>query len=242
MPLIDTHVHLHFPEFQSDLDQVVERARTQGVKFFVNIGTDLASSRKSIELAERFDFVYATVGIHPHDVKDQTPEEMCELAGLAKHPKVVAIGEVGLDFYRNLSPENVQRKFIVQFFDMAKQADLPLILHIRDAYQEMIGLLKSHFKPPIRAVSHCFSGTCDIMEKLLDLGLYISFAGPVTYKKNDALREVARACPLERILMETDAPFLAPQDHRGKRNEPAFLVETARRIADLKGISMEELS
>lgn len=242
MSLVDTHVHLHFPEFQSDLDQVVERAQTQGVKFFVNIGTDLVSSRKSIELAERFDFVYATVGIHPHDVKDRTPEEMCELAGLAKHPKVVAIGEVGLDFYRNLSPQDIQQKFIVQFFDMAKQANLPLVLHIRDAYQEMIELLKIHFKPPIRAVSHCFSGTRDVMEQLLDLGLYISFAGPVTYKKNDSLREAARACPLDRILIETDAPFLAPQDHRGKRNEPAFMVETARRIADLKGISIKELS
>ena len=241
MNFVDTHVHLHFPEFQSDCDGVVKRAREAGVRFFVNVGTDLESSRKSIALAEHYDYVYATVGIHPHDVKDATPEDMCQLAGLAKHPKVVAIGEVGLDFYRNLSPEPIQRKLIVQFFDMAKQANLPLVLHIREAYEAMIELLKTHFKPPVRAVSHCFAGTCEVMKKLLRLGLFISFAGPVTYKKNDGLREAVRACPEDRILIETDAPFLAPQSHRGKRNEPAFMMETARWVADLKGISLEKL-
>ena len=241
MIFVDTHVHLHFPEFDSDRDSIIDRARHSGIRYFINIGTDLESSRKSIELAERYDFVYATVGIHPHDVKDSTPEAMCQLAGLAKHPKVVAIGEVGLDFYRNLSPEDIQRKLIVQFFEMAKQANLPLVLHIREAYEPMIALLKEYFKPPIRAVSHCFSGTRDVMDSLLALGLFISFAGPVTYKKNDSLREAARACPEDRILIETDAPFLAPQAHRGKRNESAFMAETARFVAELRGVSPEAL-
>lgn len=241
MNFVDTHCHLHFPEFQSDFEEVLKRAREAGVRSFINVGTDLKSSEEAIALAERFDFIYATVGIHPHDAKDATPEDMLRLAELAKHPKVVAIGEVGLDFYRNLSPEEIQRKVLIQFFDMAKQAHLPLVLHIRDAYEAVVELLKTHFKPPIQAVSHCFSGTKEIMQELIELGLFISFAGPITYKKNDALRETVRACPQDRIVIETDAPFLAPQSHRGKRNEPAFMAETARWTAEIKGISLEEL-
>lgn len=242
MNFVDTHVHLHFPDFQSDFNEVIKRAREAGVQFFINVGTDLKSSREAIAIAEKFDFVYATIGIHPHDAKEATPEDMRQLAELTKHPKVIAIGEVGLDFFRNLSPENVQRKLIIQFFEMAKQANLPLVLHIREAYDAMIKLLKAHFKPPIQAVSHCFAGTKEVMEQLLELGLFISFAGPVTYKKNDSLREAVRACPENRILIETDAPFLAPQTHRGKRNEPAFMMETAHWIAELKGMSIEALS
>ena len=242
MNFVDTHLHLHFPEFQSDFETVLKRAREAGVQFLINIGTDLESSRQAIAIAEKHDFIYATVGIHPHDAKDATPEDMCQLAGLAKHPKVVAIGEVGLDFFRNLSPEEIQRKLIVQFFEMAKQANLPLVLHIRESYEAMIELLNAHFTPPIRAVSHCFAGSRETMEILIELGLFISFAGPVTYKKNDALRDAVRACPEERILIETDAPFLAPQAHRGKRNEPAFMMETARLIAELRNISLEQLS
>lgn len=242
MTLVDTHVHLHFPEFQPDFDQVIHRAQEAGVQYFINVGTDLASSRECIALAERFDFVYAAVGIHPHDAAKATPEDMCHLAGLAKHPKVVAIGEVGLDFYRNHSPAEVQKKILVQFFEIAKQAGLPLILHIREAYEDMITLLETHFKPPVRAVSHCFSGTPQVMERLVSLGLFISFAGPISYKKNDALREAARACPEDRILVETDAPFLAPQAYRGQRNESAYLAETARVIAEVRGVSLETFS
>ncbi|OGW88548.1 MAG: hypothetical protein A3A73_00805 [Omnitrophica bacterium RIFCSPLOWO2_01_FULL_50_24] len=242
MTLVDTHVHLHFPDFQSDVDQVIERAREGGVRFFVNVGTDVESSRAAVQLSERYDFVYATVGVHPHDAKNVTPDGMRELKELAKHPKVVAIGEVGLDFYRNLSPEHIQRDVVIQFFELAKEMKLPLVLHLRDAHEAALRLLEAHFKPPIRAVSHCFSGSREIMERFISLGLYISFAGPVSYKKNDALRDAVRACPLERLLLETDAPYLAPQAYRGKRNEPAFMIETAKWVADLKKISLEELS
>lgn len=238
---VDTHCHLHFPEYQSDLESVISRAQSSGVQYFINVGTDLKSSKASIQLSEKYDFIYATAGIHPHDAKDAAVEDMIQMAALLKHPRIVAIGEVGLDFYRNLSPADVQIKLLIQFFELSKQSGLPLILHIRDAYEEIIQLLKEHFKPPVKAVSHCFSGTRGIMEKLLELGLFISFAGPVTYKKNDPLREAAKYCPLERIVVETDAPFLAPQSNRGKRNEPAFVVETARQIAELKNISLEEL-
>lgn len=241
MNFVDTHCHLHFPDYQVDVESVIERARTSDVRYFINVGTNLESTKAAIALSEKHDFIYATAGIHPHDAKDATPENMCKLAGLMKHPRIVAIGEVGLDYYRNLSPADVQIKILTQFFDLSKQYELPLILHIRDAYEETIRLLKEYFKPPVTAVSHCFSGTREIMEKLLELGLFISFAGPVTYKKNDSLREAAKHCPLEKIVIETDAPFLAPQNNRGKRNEPAYLIETAKQIADLKGISLEEL-
>ena len=239
--LVDTHVHLHFPEFQSDVAQVIEQARGTGIRYLINVGTDVASSRQAIRVAEQYEFVYATVGIHPHDAKDVRPGDLDQLRELARHPKVVAVGEVGLDFFRNLSPESVQKKILVELFELAQGAHLPLILHIREAYETMIELLKVHFKPPIRALSHCFSGTVEMMNELLALGMTISFAGPITYKKNDALREAVRACPQDRILLETDAPFLAPQAHRGKRNEPAFMLETARWMADLRGISLEEV-
>ena len=241
MSFVDTHCHLHFSDYQSDQENVIKQAKLAGVQYFINVGTDVTSSQASIAISERYDFIYATAGIHPHDAKDATPEDMCKIAGLLKQPKVVAIGEVGLDYYRKLSPADIQIKILIQFFELSKQSGLPLSLHIRDAYEEVVNLLKEHFKPPVPAVSHCFSGTRNIMEKLLDLGLYISFAGPVTYKKNDELREAAKYCPLDRIVIETDAPFLAPQLSRGKRNEPAFLIETAQRIADIKGISLEEL-
>ena len=241
MNFVDTHCHLHFPDYQTDQLETIKRAQAAGVQYFINVGTDCKSTQASIDIAEKFDFIYATAGIHPHDAKDATPEDMCKLAGLMKHPKIIAIGEVGFDFYRNLPPEDVQRKVLAQFFDLAKQNDLPLVLHIRDAYPETAQMIWEHFGTSVRAVSHCFSSTREVMDDLLKLGLYISFAGPITYKKNDPLREAAKACPLDRILVETDAPFLAPQLNRGKRNEPAYLMETAKQIAELKQISLEAL-
>src|SRR3990167_2568576 len=242
MAFVDTHVHLHFPEFRSEIEQVVQRARDAGVRCLINVGTDLESSRRAVEVAEQYDFVFATVGIHPHDAKEATSRTWNEIAKLAQHDKVVAIGEVGLDFYRNLSPKEVQRKVFIRFMELATRTDLPLVLHLRDSYEEAVELLEAHMKPPIRAVSHCFSATMEIMQKLVRLGLYISFAGPVSYPRNEELREALAACPEDRLLLETDAPYLAPQAFRGKRNEPAYLVETARRIADVRGISLDELA
>ncbi len=238
--LVDTHVHLHFQDFDGEVNEVMTRARKSSVGYFINVGTDLESSRKSIELAEKYDSVFAAVGIHPHDAEKATRETLHEIELLCQHKKVVAIGEVGLDYFKLLSPREIQEKVIVSFFEMAKRTKLPMIFHIRDAYPEMIKFLKENFQLPIRAVSHCFSGTVSVMEELLELGLFISFAGPVTYKKNDSLKEAAKKCPMDRILVETDAPFLAPQAFRGKRNEPAFMAETAKWIAGLRGISFEE--
>jgi len=238
---IDTHVHLHFPDFREDMSQVIERAREAGVKRFVNIGTDLKSSLAAIQIAKQYDFVSATVGLHPHEAKHSTPEMMIEFQKLAEHPEVVAIGEVGLDFYRKHSDEAYQRQVLSDFFRMATKTELPLVLHLRDAYDTAIDMMREELTVPIRGVSHCFAGTQVHLEALVELGLHISFSGIVTYKKNDALREAVKMCPVDRILIETDAPYLAPQAFRGERNEPAYMMETARWVAELKGLSLDQL-
>lgn len=240
--LVDSHSHLQFPDFEKDVENVIANARQAGVKWFINVGSDFEASRKAIELADRFPECYATVGIHPHEAASADDKAFDELKLLAKHPKVVAIGEVGLDYFRNLSDPEIQKKVFVRFLNLAKELDLPLIFHIRDAYDDMLKILEECAPKPIRAVSHCFSSGVDVMKKLLDLGLYISFAGPITYKKNDELRKAASLCPNERILVETDAPYLPPQSKRGSRNEPAYMVETAEKLAEIKGMTLEDFS
>ena len=238
---VDTHVHLHFPEYDKDREAVIERSRQAGVGLFVDVGTDRESSRRAVDLAHRHEEVYASVGVHPHDAKEAREEDFGALEQLLHESKVVAIGEVGLDFFRNLSPPETQTKVLDRFFELHRKTRKPLILHVRDAYREMKERLTSEFKPPVEGVLHCFSSDKDTLKGFVDLGLYISFAGPLTYKKNDTLREAFQACPLDRVLLETDAPFLPPASQRGKRNESGFLLETARLGAELKKITLEEL-
>ncbi len=240
--LVDSHCHLQFPDFEKDAEPVIARAKKAGVRWFINVGSDLGASRKAIEQADRFPECYATVGIHPHDAASADEKSFDELRKLARHPKVVAIGEVGLDYFRNLSSPEIQKAAFTRFIDLARELDLPLILHIRDAYDDVLNILSECASGQVRGVSHCFSSNADMMRKLLDLGLYISFAGPVTYKKNDELRQAARFCPNDRILVETDAPYLPPQSRRGIRNEPAYMVETAGRLAEIKGMDVEALA
>lgn len=241
MPFVDTHVHLHFPDYLTDRDEVLSRARATGIGTFINIGTDLESSRQAVRLAEEKEFIFASVGIHPHDTKDANALAFKELATLARHPRVVAIGEVGLDFFRGHSPHETQKEVFRRFLRLHCEIKKPLVLHCRDAYEDLMAILKEEMSPPFEGVMHCFSSDRAMMERFLDLGFHISFAGPLTYKKNDALREACKTCPIDRLLLETDAPFLAPQSMRGKRNEPAFMIETARVAAGLQGISLEEL-
>ncbi|MBI4114984.1 MAG: TatD family hydrolase [Candidatus Omnitrophica bacterium] len=238
---VDTHVHLHFPDYNGDRQEVIRRSRDAGVKLFINVGTDLKSSEESLKLAEENEDIYATVGIHPHDAKDAKEEDFRGLAELLEKRKVVAIGEVGLDFFRNLSPPEIQKKVLSRFFDFYKKTKKTLILHIRDAYKEMKEQVKSELGQSAKGILHCFSSDKETMKEFLDLGFHISFAGPLTYKKNDTLREAFQACPLDRLLLETDAPFLPPQSMRGKRNESGFLIETAQLGAQLKKISLEKL-
>ena len=239
---VDTHVHLHFPDYDKDRDQTIERSREAGIEIFINVGTDVKSSEESLRLAHRYEFVYATAGVHPHDAKDAQDEDFLAMERLLHESKVVAIGEVGLDFFRNLSPAPVQKKVLNHFFELHRKTKKPLILHIRDAYREMEEQVQAELGSSVEGIIHCFSADKEAMKQFLDLGFYISFAGPLTYKKNDELREAFKACPLDRILLETDAPFLPPQSKRGERNESSYLLETAQVGAQVKHIPLEELA
>lgn len=242
MIFADTHVHFHFPDYDKDREAAIERSRQAGVGLFVNVGTDVKSSEASLKLARQYDFFYATAGIHPHDAKEAKEEDFPALERLLHENKMVAIGEVGLDFFRNLSPRTTQQKVLNRFFDLHRKTRKPLILHIREAYREMEEQVRAELPLPVEGVVHCFSGDQEIMGRFLDLGFYISFAGPLTYKKNGALREAFQTCPLDRLLLETDAPFLPPQSKRGTRNESSFLLETARTGAEVKKLDLEELA
>ncbi len=241
MRFVDTHVHFHFPDYDSDRNEVIDQAREAGVEEFINVGTDVESSEDSLDLAQSYDYIYASAGIHPHDAKKADDQAFKKLEVLLQNERMVAIGEVGLDFYRDLSPRDVQIKVLKQFLDVQRKIRKPLILHCRDAYEEMITLLKAEAKPPVQGVMHCFSSDRNTLKKFVDLGLYISFAGPLTYKKNESLRDACKVCPLDRLLLETDAPFLPPQTMRGKRNESRFIIETAEVAAGLHGLSLADL-
>jgi len=241
MEFIDSHVHLFFPDYDQDRADVIKRAEENGVKGFINVGTDFASSQQALKMAEQYDQIWSTAGFHPHDAKDADAEAMRMIENILHNHRVVAIGEIGLDFFRNLSSREVQENVLIQFIEMQKRVNKPLVLHCRDAYEELVSLFQKQDGPPYDGVMHCYSSDKAMMFRLLDLGFYISFAGPLTYKKNDLLREACKTCPLDRLLLETDAPFLPPQTMRGKRNESSYMMETARVAADLHTISVEEL-
>ena len=242
MRLFDTHAHLHFPEYADDLDAVLGRARAAGVRGMVTIGTDRETNRAVTALARRVPDVWATVGIHPHDAGEAAEgdfEEMERFAG--EEPKVVGFGEMGLDFFRDLSPREAQDEVFRRQIDIARRARKPIIVHCRDAHAQTLAILGEERAGETGGVMHCFSGDVEIARRCLDLGLYISLAGPVTYKNARALPEVARFVPGDRLVIETDCPYLPPTPHRGKRNEPAFVALTAARIAELRGADPEAL-
>ncbi len=233
--LADSHAHLDFEDFNADREAVLERAQNAGVELIINVGFDLDSSLKAVDLADKYSFIFAAVGIHPHDAGKVPKGYLQKLEEMAGHPKVVAIGEIGLDFYRNRSPWPVQREVFRQQLLLAREINLPVIIHDRDAHDEVMRILQDEGLPEAAGVVHCFSGDTALARQVLELGLYISIAGPVTYKKNIVLGQVASMVPPGRLLMETDAPFLAPHPLRGKRNEPANVAYTAEKIAALRG-------
>ncbi|MCU0666842.1 MAG: TatD family hydrolase [Candidatus Omnitrophica bacterium] len=236
---IDTHAHLDFSDFDSDRLDVIRRALERDVKYIINVGSDLDASKRAVELCKKNDFVYASVGVHPHDANSFDASSLAELKVLASNDKVVAIGETGLDFYRNLSnPKKQEEAFIAQV-NLSKELNLPLVIHSRSAQEETISLLKKYM--PLRAVVHCFAGGKDFLDKCLDLGFYVSFTCNITYKKAQDLRDLVKFCPLERMFLETDAPYLSPEGLRGKRNEPANVVYVAEEIAKIKGVGPEEV-
>ena len=242
MRLFDTHAHLHFPDFAEDLDAVLDRARAAGVRGMVTIGTDRDTNCAVVDLAKRLPDVWATVGIHPHDAGEAAEADFEALERVAREePRVIGFGEMGLDFFRNLSPPDAQRQAFRRQIDIARRVRKPLVIHCRDAHDETLALLTEERAGETGGVMHCFSGDVEIARRCLDLGLYISLAGPVTYKNARALPDVARFVPEDRLVVETDSPYLPPTPHRGKRNEPAYVALTAEHVARLRGADPETL-
>ncbi|MGB9903377.1 MAG: TatD family hydrolase [Desulfotomaculales bacterium] len=240
--LVDTHAHLVDGRFDRDRREVLERARAAGVALIVNVGYDLESSRKSVALAGEFDCVYAAVGVHPHDAAQVPPGYLEELRKLAKGEKVVAVGETGLDYYRNLSPGEVQKKVFREHLALARELDLPVIIHDRDAHEDVLGILKKDGPGRAGGVLHCFSGDWEMARVCLGMGFFISLAGVVTYPKSSLLKEIAARVPVERLLVETDCPYLTPEPWRGRRNEPAYVRSVVECVAGLRGMSAGELA
>jgi TatD DNase family protein len=239
--LIDTHAHLQLAHFDEDRDAVLQRALDSGVAKIITIGTDLASSRQAIALAERYNGVFAAVGIHPTDCGNATEADYEEIRKLAQHPRVVAIGEIGLDFYwKDVAPEPQRRAFVRQL-TLAREMNKPVIIHNREAGEAILQTLREENIHELRGVFHCFSENAEFARRVLDLGSYISFTGNLTYKKS-ILPEVAAQIPLDRIMVETDAPFMAPVPHRGKRNEPAYVAQIAAKLAEIKKLPAAEIA
>ena len=242
--LIDSHAHIQGKEYADEVEAVISRADGAGVETIVAVGGagDMSSNTEAVALAARFANVYATVGMHPHDAKDVGADELQALHASAGKPKVIAIGETGLDYYYTHSPHDVQRRVFRQFIEMARATGLPIVVHERDAAQEAADLLRSEGAGRLRGVIHCFTGNYDAARIYLDLGFYLSFTGIITFKNAAPLREVLRQVPLERMLVETDSPYLTPVPHRGKRNEPAYVRLVAETIANVKQLDFEEVA
>jgi TatD DNase family protein len=240
--LFDTHAHLHFAEYAEDRAVVLARAREAGVTRLVTVGTDVDASRAAVALASSEDGVWASAGIHPHDAADADEGAFAEIECLAGHPVVVAVGEIGLDFFRNLSPPEVQTRVFRRQLELAHRVGKPVLVHCRDAHEQVVNILADGRVGELGGIMHCFSGDVAIARQCLDLGLLISLAGPVTYRNARALPEVARFVPGDRLVVETDCPFLPPEGHRGTRNEPAYLILTAARVAELRGEPLEQLA
>ena len=245
MELIDSHAHIDFPQFAEDRDAMLERARAAGVTVLLAIGTGPGPEKldSALPFAELHDWIYATVGIHPHEAKAVTTQHLEELARLAQHRKVIAWGEIGLDYYYDHSPREVQARVFRDQMDLARRAKKPIIIHCRDAWADCLNMIEEHWRPTgLGGVLHCFTSTLEDARRGIEMGFLVSFAGNSTYPKTQNLRDVAKALPLGNILIETDAPYLAPQPYRGKRNEPAYVVETAKVLAQTRGVTPDEIA
>jgi|SRR5579871_1218017 len=241
--LVDSHCHLDFPDFAAELPEVVARAKAAGVGVCVSIGTKLSRFAEVAAVAQKFPDLYCTVGSHPHEAAEEPLADAAPLLELAKQDKVVGIGETGLDYYYEHSPRAQQATNFRAHIAAARALSLPLIVHTRDAEDDTIEILREEMgQGAFTGLIHCFTGTHRLAEAALDLGLFISASGIATFKKSEALRDVLKRVPLDRLLVETDAPYLAPTPHRGKRNEPAFVVHTAAMLAELKGVTLDAIA
>lgn len=243
MELIDTHCHLTFEGLVEDVSAIVERSRAAGVTGWITVGTDPQENRRVVELAEKFDNMYATVGIHPHEARTVTADILKELKGLARHKKIAAIGETGLDYHYNFSSHEEQRNVFAEQLKIAAEMDLPVVIHCREAFEETMEILERHRSGVKKVAFHCFSGDASQAEIILDKGFYISFTGVVTFKNAEAIREAARIVPANRMMVETDCPYMSPEPMRKQKiNEPALMVHTAKCLAALKGMSLADFA
>ncbi len=238
---IDTHAHLFYPNFENDVDEVITRAKEAGVDYIIVPGTDIATSEKAIDLADKHDFIYATVGVHPHDSKDWNDDLLIQLENLAKKKKVVAIGEIGLDYYYDFSPKEKQLAAFEAQINLAIKLNLPVVVHNRDANDDMMTMIRKYKDSSLRAQFHCFAGTVEDARELVEMHHYISFTGNVTFKNMDHIRKIAGRVAVENLLLETDSPFMTPVPHRGKRNEPAYVKLVAEKIAEIHHLSTEDV-
>ncbi|CDO04911.1 putative deoxyribonuclease YcfH [Oceanobacillus picturae] len=240
--LFDTHVHLNARQFMEDREETIQRAFDAGVKYMVVVGFDSETIPLAIEIAEQYDTIYAAVGWHPVDAIDMTEDHLKWIEELSAHPKVVAIGEMGLDYHWDKSPKDIQKEVFRKQIQLAKRVQLPIIIHNREATEDIIEILQEEDAQSVGGIMHCYNDSVEYVQACLDMNFYISLGGPVTFKNAPLPKEVAVQVPGDRLLVETDAPFLAPHPNRGKRNEPAYVKLVAEEIADLRGVSLEELS
>jgi TatD DNase family protein len=243
LELIDSHAHIYGSEFADDFDEMLARAAAAGISTIIVVAADLASSYQAVELANRYENLYCTVGIHPHDASTVTEESYTQIASLARgNGKVVAIGEIGLDFYRDRSPRYLQEDVFRRFIRLARELDLPLVIHDRDAHDRVMAILREEEAASVGGVLHCFSGDLSMARECSEMGFFISIPGTVTYPSNQSLRDVVSGIKIEQMLVETDCPYLSPVPHRGKRNEPAFVSLTAAKVAELKGLTLADVA
>lgn len=244
MELVDSHAHIDFPQFDSDREAMLERARTAGISMLLAVGIGPGPEKldAAIPYAEQYPWIYTSVGIHPHEAAKVKPEHLAELEKLARHPRVIAWGEVGLDYHYNFSSPEVQKTVFREQLGLAQQAKLPVIIHCRDAWEDCLGILEAAWSGNgLGGILHCFTGSLDDARKGMEMGFFISFAGNLSYPKSQALRDVAKVLPISSVLIETDSPYLAPQTHRGQRNEPAYVAEVARTLASVRDLAAEEV-
>lgn len=237
----DTHAHLDDLSYKQDFLEVADRMKVAGISRVTNVGYDLLSSERSVKLAQDYEFMYAAIGVHPHNAEEANDETWKNLLNLVKQPKVLAWGEIGLDYYRDLSPRPIQKEVFIHQIELANEVGLPIVIHNRDAHQDVMEIIKTH-PPQHGGIFHCYSGSWEMAKVLLNKGFYLSFAGPVTYKNARHTIEVAKYAPLDRILVETDSPYLAPEPRRGKRNEPTYVVEIVKKLAEIRNVPFEELA
>ena len=240
--VIDTHCHLDMIKSGDDISKIISRAAARGVSRIITIGIDLKSSKKAIEIAEQHESVYASVGIHPHNVQELQDDSYYELENLCDNEKVVAYGVIGLDFVKQYAPRHIQLEHYIKQVELAKKVGLPLVIHDREAHHEILQTLTNEVPFAAGGVMHCFSGDWQLATQILDLGFYISIPGVVTFNKANDLQEVAQKVPIDRLILETDAPFLAPVPYRGRTNIPEYMLYTAQKVADLRGITLEEIA